>query len=112
MERSAAYYRTEAGKNKKRKLNRKRYLRVRHQVSKGPIQDNLIKQDKVSRYESILVYVCMVTSLIEGRRVGCDELLRRLKQIPRQHPFEYIHELDYDVYTLNKSPPYGVNCDG
>jgi len=104
-ERSVAYYRTESGKQKKRQLNRKRYLRLANADSQVQVENNAVEQAEDPSDEPIVEYVRMVTSLIEGRRVSRDEISWRLKQISRQHNLWRGCGIDYVVQTLNKSPP-------
>lgn len=78
-ERSAAYYRTEAGQEKKRKLNARR----RRGKDAAPEPADLPEQ---APFEAEVVdHLQMVTSAIEGRAVGREEVLALLEEVGRQH---------------------------
>jgi chromatin remodeling complex protein RSC6 len=55
--------------------------------------------------EGMVSYVRMVTSLIEGRRVSRDEILRMLVRTLRQHSMARRKRTDYRVWYLNENPP-------
>ena len=103
MLRSAAYYRGEEGRIKKRTLNRKRYL-VTQQEEVEPQAAQMGPEDGKGP-EPIIVYVRMVTSLIEGREVSFDEIEEMLAKISRQRSLTRRSKLDYVVEQLNKDPP-------
>lgn len=50
-------------------------------------------------------YVRMVTSLIEGRRVSLDEILKMLSRVLRQHSIGRRKRIEYIVGYLNRHPP-------
>ncbi len=104
-ERSVAYYRTEAGKQKKRRLNRNRYLGLANAGSQVHVQDHTVERTEDPCDEPIVGYVRMVMSLIEGRRVSRDEVFGMLEQIWRQHSLSHSSKTDYASGQLNKSPP-------
>ena len=60
---------------------------------------------RVSVDPSMLRYLCMVTSLIEGRRVSMEELLKMLARIMRQRSMYRTRRIDYVLDYLNKHPP-------
>ena len=101
--RSAAYYRSERGRGRKRILNRRRYL-VSARDDVDP-QETEIGSDADDVGESIIRYVRMVTSLIEGRRVSLEEIKEMLKKKERQHSLTRRRRVDYLVQQLNKDPP-------
>lgn len=101
--RSAAYYRTPEGREKKRTLNRKRYLVYRDEESEPEIKEEAMADE--SREESIIEHVRMVTSLIEGREVSLDEIKEMLKQKERQRSLTRQRGVGYLGQQLNKDPP-------
>ena len=54
---------------------------------------------------AMVSYVRLTTSLIEGRRVGRDEILALLERVVRQHSFGRREKTDYVLWYLNKHPP-------
>ncbi len=60
---------------------------------------------RVSVDPSMLRYLCMVTSLIEGRRVSMEELLNMLERSMRQRSMYRTRRIDYVLDYLNKHPP-------
>jgi hypothetical protein len=86
-QRSKAYYKTEPGKEKKRRLNRNRY----RQPIKSREDEKKIKN---SREESISLvgHIRFVFSLLEGRHISWLEIKKILLEYFkkwRQHPLEY-----------------------
>jgi len=58
------------------------------------------------RFDAGMVrYVRMVTSLIEGRRVSRDEILRMLARAVRQHSMARRRRIDYVLWRLMKNGP-------
>jgi hypothetical protein len=53
----------------------------------------------------MVLYLAMVTSLIEGRAVSLPEILKMLKRAVRQHSMARLRRVDYVVWHLNKDPP-------
>ncbi len=53
----------------------------------------------------MLKYLCMVTSLIEGRWISMEELLKMLARSVRQRSMSHISRIDYVLNYLNKHPP-------
>lgn len=53
----------------------------------------------------IAVYLAMVISLIEGRRVRVGEIQRLLERIVRQHSIAHRLGMDYVVGEQQRSPP-------
>ena len=101
--RSAAYYRTQEGRAKKRALNRKRYLVYSAEESEPEAKEEAMAEE--SSEESIIEHVRMVTSLIEGREVSLDEIKEMLKQKERQRSLTRERRVDYLGPQLNKDPP-------
>jgi hypothetical protein len=100
VQRSAAYYRDEKGRDKKAAHNRNRYLIAR--------ADNEQKGNTAMRLQEmppILQHVRMIVSLIEGRMVCWPEIGRVLRRKWRQHRMGRRRELFYVLGRLNKDPP-------
>jgi len=53
----------------------------------------------------MLKYLCMVISLIEGRRISMKELLQMLARTMRQRSMYRTSRIDYVLNYLNKHPP-------
>lgn len=99
-----AYYRTEEGKEKKRIQNIKR--RRVTSTSEGESHRAVGVPSGGSRFEvGMVVYLAMVTSLIEGRTVSKEEVLEMLKRAVRQHSMARAKRTDYVVWHLNRGPP-------
>jgi hypothetical protein len=128
--RSAAYYRTAAGKHKKQRLNARRQRGFamgdgKPQPSDSiPSTDPCVEQvleeapaklelawpgmvlDECSVLKSrMLPYVRMVVSLIEGLEVSCHELVGLLRQVLRQHSIASRSRRDYVLSFLHQHPP-------
>jgi hypothetical protein len=54
---------------------------------------------------SMLKYLCMVISLIEGRRIFMEELVEMLARTMRQRSMYRTNRIDYVLNYLNKHPP-------
>ncbi|MEI6971680.1 MAG: hypothetical protein WCL44_09200 [bacterium] len=83
--RSAAFYREHP--NKKRDQNRKRYLRTCPQLGRraaSPGRDGCAAA-KCEPATPIIRYVRVIVSLIEGRPVTLDEIVKMLAKKGRQH---------------------------
>jgi hypothetical protein len=101
--RSEAYYRTKAGRAKKRALNQRRYLVYHDEASEPEAKEEPMAEE--SSKESIIEHVRMVTSLIEGREVSLDEIKEMLKKKERQRSLTRQRRVDYPTQELNKDPP-------
>jgi len=128
-EHSAAYYRTPQGRQKKERLNARRYRRVdsveelQQEVldpsSTSPNDDSADALSEsfelclsgVTLRESTLMnspmlgYVRLVVRLVEGIELGTAELVRLLLQALRQHSMAYRRRADYVLAFLHKHPP-------
>jgi hypothetical protein len=109
-----AYYRTKAGKFKKRIQNGKRSKArptserdKRPEGEETPAEKEMlgVTQDGSGFDAGMVSYLRMVTSLIEGRRVSRDEIVKMLARILRQHSMARRTRTDYLVWHLNKNPP-------
>jgi hypothetical protein len=54
---------------------------------------------------SMLPYLAMVASVIEGRPIGAEELLDVLRQTMRQRSFDRLPRPEYALRFLNQHPP-------
>ena len=101
-----AYYRTEEGKIKKQLQNSKR-------SRSAPTSEQGERAEDVSReaHEGLgfdagmVLYLVMVTSLIEGRVVSREEIVEMLARAMRQHSMARLRRVEYLVWHLNKHPP-------
>jgi hypothetical protein len=97
--RSAAYYQTPEGKAKKKLQNAKRKRGKTGAAAGPPLREAVAFDPRMVRY------VAMVASLIEGRRVGEQEMLQRLLRAMRQHSMARRRRMDYVVTQLEKHGP-------
>jgi hypothetical protein len=97
--RSVAYYATAEGKVKKKMQNGKR-------VQGGVRADANPPVPEASEFPAGMVgYVAMVVSLIEGRRVSEQEIVRMLVRAMRQHSMARRRRMDYVVAQLHQHGP-------
>jgi len=133
-QRSTAYYRTEAGKAKKKRLNARRSGRSSVADSPPrtdvpppedpppedpppgqlaeplPVKEELRLEDVVLdaarvRKSPMLPYVRMLVNLIEGIRLRCEELVELLIRALRQHSIALQRRTDYVLRFLHQHPP-------
>jgi hypothetical protein len=96
--RSVEYYRSREGKVKKHLHNQRRRSRSPSPPRAGRTHHRSGKTGEEMHLDSGIVrYVQMVTSLIEGRRVGEAEILRMLVRAVRQHSMARRRRRDYVV---------------
>jgi hypothetical protein len=109
-----AYYRTREGKFKKWLQNGKRsqaeptaQSEERPDKEQKPSEKEMVggKFDGSGFDANMVSYLCMVTSLIEGRRVRSDEIVEMLARILRQHSMASRRRKDYIIWYLNKHAP-------
>jgi len=98
-ERSVAYYTTAEGKAKKQMQNGKRVRSGVRADANPPVNGAL------EFHAGMVGYVAMVASLIEGRRVSEEEILRMLVRVMRQHSMARRRRMDYVVAQLHKHGP-------
>lgn len=127
-QRSADYYRTPAGKLKKRWLNARRPA-VRQRPTapsesrrqapppfgalappeppyQGELRLNGVVLDEPSLLASpMLSYARMVVSLVEGVPFSLAELVRLLRRALRQHSIGRRRRTDYVLHVLHQRPP-------
>jgi hypothetical protein len=99
--RSAAYYRDEAGKEKKRGLNAKR----RKTPARPPPAPPLVDPLPPDWPRPMLPYLRMVSSLIEGRSVSLAEVVAMLRRALRQHRMARARRIEQTVAWLHEEPP-------
>jgi hypothetical protein len=98
-ERSVAYYATAEGKAKKKMQNGKRAQGGVCTAANPPVPEAAEFLARMVRY------VAMVTSLIEGRPVSEQEIVRMLVRAMRQHSMARRRRMDYVVAQLHKHGP-------
>ena len=95
-ERSIEYYRTEAGRVKKRIQNEKRGAAAAGRPA-------LAVPDPCP--PRMIPYLQMVISLIERRRVSREEILKLVARVLRQHSMARRSKIEHIVVCLNKDSP-------
>jgi hypothetical protein len=127
QQRSAAYYRTTAGKAKKKRLNARRGFPstpepkpeapIKQAISAGePAQrpsspnvelrlDGVVLNPESLLKSRMLPYVRMVVSLIEGIEFSYQELVMLLRQAMRQHSIASRTRSEYVLRFLHEHPP-------
>lgn len=104
-QRSAAYYRTPAGKEKKRRLNNKR-RQVTDDRGGDPSQFGAGAELDENEFDAEIVeHVRVVTSLIEGVEVRREEIVAMLRKTVRQRGIVREKHLDYVLRWLVEHPP-------
>jgi len=114
--RSEAYYKSQRGKEAKKKLNQRRCRLPPRQAGPGPatappkgprrrLKPGAVKKRSVRSNSVILQHVRMVVSLIEGRRVSRRQVQLMLAKILRQHTLTRRKQIDQTVLWLHKHPP-------
>lgn len=105
-ERSVAYNRSPAGKLKKKLYNGKRGsgCRVPPEPEGEPAQESA-GLERMEFDAGVVAYIGVVTGLIEGRRVGREEILAMLRLAMRQHSLVRERRIDYVVRRLKEQPP-------
>jgi hypothetical protein len=128
-QRSADYYRTEAGRAKKKRLNARRSHRFAAADSQPrttalppvdpppeelaeplPVKEELRLEEVVLDAESVrnspmLPYVQMLVNLIKGIQLRCEELVELLIHALRQHSIAFRSRADYVLRFLHEHPP-------
>jgi hypothetical protein len=112
--RSAAWYRSKEGKEKKKELNERRFRQTSSDNGSEDLknkeaceQQGQVIQDEpeVVRNKTTLCYIQMLISLIEGRLVGLDEVLEMLLKIVRQHSIDTRRRFVYAFTYPEQKPP-------
>jgi len=112
--RSAEWYRSKKGKEKKKTLNERRF----RQTSSDSSNEDLAKEESVEHKEEVVLdepevvwnkttvsYIQMLVSLIEGRLVSLDEVLKMLLKIVRQHSIDSRRRFIYTFTYPDQKPP-------
>ena len=105
--RSNAYYRTDAGRKKKRDLNQRRPAAYRRPAP-APAALPKPAPDHAGRSPwpwPIVALVRRVVGWIEHREVRREEILRMLAQVLRQQGMGRRRRIDYALAWLNEHPP-------
>jgi hypothetical protein len=127
-QRSVAYYRTAAGKQKKKQLNGQRTSRPRS--DEGALSESspspsagvdcepagfplpaewdpagVVLEEATVRKSRFLPYVRLVVNLIEGLHLGLQEVLQELRRDLRQHRMGWRKTADYVGEDLLRHPP-------
>jgi hypothetical protein len=112
--RSAAWYRSKEGKEKKKELNERRFRQTSSDNGSEDLknkeaceQQGQVIQDEpeVVRNKTTLCYIQMLISLIEGRLVSLDEVLEMLLKIVRQHSIDTLRRFVYAFTYPEQKPP-------
>jgi hypothetical protein len=105
--RSVAYYRTKDGRDRKKKLNRRRYESLFAPTSAtGEVSRPApLRMSGPSVVTLLLPYLCMVLTLIEGRVVTEDELRPILERISRQRRSDWLFSPEYLSRGRTDPPP-------
>ncbi|MBE7502181.1 MAG: hypothetical protein HS113_18155 [Verrucomicrobiales bacterium] len=111
-QRTAAYYREEAGRDKKRNLNAKRRKTPASRPAAplpapGPSAASAPPADGLPAAwpRTMLPYLQMVSGLIEGRPVSREEVVAMLRRALRQHRMVRTRRRDHTVAWLHAEPP-------
>ena len=102
--RSVKYYQDPKGKKKKQDLNQKRR---RSDPLCPPSKGVESRREKDSEpwSEPLVEHVRMVVSLIEGRKVTREQILRMLEKVLRQRRMARGRRIDQIIGHLNQHPP-------
>jgi hypothetical protein len=114
-ERSVTYYATAEGKVKKKMQNGRR-ARGEVRADANPpvleatefpaVEATEFPAVEATEFPAVMVgYVAMVASLIEGRLVSEEEIVRMLVRAMRQHSMARRRRMDYVVAQLNERGP-------
>ena len=114
-QRTGAYYREEAGRDKKRDLNAKRRKTPARRTPPpvpGPsppasltLPPPLVDELPSAWPRPMLPYLQMVISFIEGRPVSRTEVVAMLLRALRQHRMAHTRRIDQTVGWLHAEPP-------
>jgi hypothetical protein len=127
-QRSAAYYRTPDGKQKKKAFNARRCAAAggEQPPPTGPIEEigppgqppadegpariellleGVVLDEAMVRNSPMLPYVRMVVNLIEATRLGCRQIVRLLLEAMRQRSMASRRRSEYLLDFLHQHPP-------
>lgn len=123
MARGLVFYRSERGKKRKKELNQDRAIRDRDRdltrtkeaggeetaVEESgwswPLPRSELRLHGFRVVAGVLAYLPGVLSLIEGRKVGDDEISAMFHRISRQRSISRRRRIEYIVSRLNNEPP-------
>jgi hypothetical protein len=101
IKRSIEYYKSAEGKIKKQYLNARR-----NDTVPEPSQDErLINSCETSVDATVVLHIQLTISLIEGRAVGLNEVIRMVDRILRQHSFDKRKKMPYRGDPHHAKPP-------
>ena len=101
-----AYYRTAAGRGKKKALNGQRQDRsVAARVAPRAAEVRAPSSTVGATLARLLPYLCLLVTLLERRRVTPAELLPLLTQYERQHRMERVAAFRYGASRSTNRPP-------
>jgi hypothetical protein len=105
-QRSAAYYGSAEGKQRKSQINQRRPRKycAPEPPSERP-RPRRPQRRRVQPNPLMVQYVRMVIGLIEGRRIGRQTVLRMRARNLRQHRIGRRRQIDQTVAWLNEAPP-------
>jgi hypothetical protein len=101
VKRSIEYYRSPEGRTKKRCLNARRTDQCRKSVS----LDKSIDGCGVAVDRTIVCHIQLTTSLIEGRAVSFEQIIKLIGVILRQHSIDKRKRLLYAGCGGGEDPP-------
>ena len=112
-QRTAAYYREEAGRDKKRALNAKRSKTPTRYPPPPPPAPGPLAPSPPPAAEGLpaawprtmLPYLQLVSGLIEGRRVSLAEVVAMLLRALRQHRIARTRRIEQTIGWLHEEPP-------
>ena len=117
-QRSTAYYRTAAGRRKKKRLNARRYRPLdpvpKEPPTNTPTSDappvelrleGVVLSESSLAESPLLPYLRMVVGLIEGVELTCREVLHLLCAAMRQHSIGACGRIDYILGFWQRHPP-------
>jgi hypothetical protein len=102
-QRSSEYYRSDAGKIKKKYLNARR--NQRHHLAESASTENRFGNQEDHVAAEIVRHLQMVVSFIEGCRVAWQQIHELVTEILRQRSIEIGGKLFYDARCGQKTPP-------
>jgi hypothetical protein len=105
--RCAEYYRSQAGKIKKRYLNARRIQRDTSQKSPKESHEEELPPGVLEKAldKQIIIHIRTVTSLIEERMVPLEDILCMINRILRQHSIDKLERVLYVCSGRHGKPP-------
>ena len=112
--RSAEWYRSKRGKEKKKDLNERRFRQTSSDNGSEDLKNKesceqqrkvIQGEPEVVRNKTTFCYIQMLISLIEGRLVSLDEVLEMLLKIVREHSIDRRRRFVYAFTYSEQKPP-------